>query len=124
MTRMADADAQPMKLAVTDMTHDVAQAILAAMAAVELQPRRARRQVQIVMRDQALLRVDFVKAQSRCDGNAAFVHERGRFEQPDRIIADAYLTSFAVQLAIAAKHRVFVPSQGINVPEPGVVPGS
>jgi hypothetical protein len=33
--------------------HGVAQAVLAAVAAVELEPRRARRQVEFVVRDSA-----------------------------------------------------------------------
>ena len=49
---MADADAQPVELAVAQVLHGVAQAVLAAVAAVELEPRRARRQVELVVRQQ------------------------------------------------------------------------
>jgi hypothetical protein len=51
---MADAEPQAMELAVPELRDGVAQAVLAAVAAVELEPRRARRQVQFVVRDQAL----------------------------------------------------------------------
>ena len=53
------------KLAVAQMLHDVAQAVLAAVAAIELESRRARRQVQLVVRHQAFLRLDLPVAQRR-----------------------------------------------------------
>src|SRR3546814_5634703 len=40
--RMADADAQEVELAVAEQAHGVAQAVLATVAAVDLQPRHAR----------------------------------------------------------------------------------
>src|SRR3546814_3928886 len=47
--RMADADAQAVELAVAEQAHGVAQAVLATVAAVELQPRHAGWQVEFVV---------------------------------------------------------------------------
>ena len=67
VTRVTDADPQPVELAMSEQTDGVTQAILAAMAAVELEPRRARRQVQLVMRNQQLLRLDLPEPQRSSD---------------------------------------------------------
>src|SRR3546814_3215743 len=56
--RMADADAQAVELAVAEQAHGVAQAVLATVAAVELQPRHAGWPVEFVVRQQGLLRLD------------------------------------------------------------------
>ena len=68
---MADADAQAMELAVPEQAHGVAQAVLAAVAAVELEARGARRQVELVVRQQRFLRLDLPVAQRRGDRLAA-----------------------------------------------------
>jgi hypothetical protein len=67
---MADADAQAVELAVAEHLHDVAQAVLAAVAAVELHARGAGRQVQLVVRHQALFGLDLPVAQRRPEGPA------------------------------------------------------
>ena len=111
---MADAHAQAMELAVAEVAHDVAQAVLAAVAAVELQAHGAGRQVQVVMRDQALLRLDLVVAQRRDHGDAALVHEGGRLQQPDRFAAEAHAAGFAVQLAVEGEALALPAGEGIN----------
>src|SRR5690348_1950191 len=121
---MADAETQAVELAVTQVGHDVAQAVLAAVAAVELHSRGASREVQVVMRDQALLRRNLVVAQRGSDRDAALVHEGGGLEQPHRLAADAQLAALAVQLAVEAPALVLTRRQGVHKPEPGVVPGS
>src|SRR3546814_20414231 len=62
---MADADAQAVELAVADQAHGVAPAVLATVAAVELQPRHAGWQVEFVVRQQGLPRLD-LPAPHRC----------------------------------------------------------
>src|SRR5690606_33644089 len=49
-SRMADADPKPPELR-ADVLHDVSDAVVAGMAAVELQLRAARRQIDLVIRD-------------------------------------------------------------------------
>src|SRR5690348_6897839 len=103
--RMADAKPQPMELTVSEMREDVAQSILPAVAAVELQPGRAGRQIQIVVRDQHFLRRDLPVAQCRRDRDAALVHERVRLEQEQRLAFEDDFRRFAVQLRFQTEDR-------------------
>ena len=121
---MADADPQAVELAVPEQAHGVAQAVLAAVAAVELEPRRARRQVQFVVRQQRFFRLDLPVAQRRGDRLAAEVHERGRLQQPHRLAGDVDLGGLAEQLAISSPKRApSLVGERVHKPEPGVVPG-
>jgi hypothetical protein len=124
MARMANAYAQTMKLAVIQMRHDVAQSVLAAVAAIELHAYGTGGQIQIIVRDQALLWLDLVVAQRRNDSDATFIHEGGRLEQPHLLTADPHPAGFAVQLAIETKAFTLPTGKGVHKPEPGVVPGS
>ena len=103
MARMANAYAQTMKLAVIQMRHDVAQSVLAAVAAIELHAYGTGGQIQIIVRDQALLWLDLVVAQRRNDSDATFIHEGGRLEQPHLLTTDPHPAGFAVQLAVETK---------------------
>ena len=53
MTRMANADPEAMEPAVTELCHGVAQTVLPAMPAIEFEARRARRQIELIMGQQA-----------------------------------------------------------------------
>ena len=107
----------------TEQAGDVAQAVLATVAAVELQPRGARRQVQFVVDDQHVLRLDLPVAQCGRDGLAGEVHERGRLEQPQRLAADVDLGRLAEQLGFEPEADALALREGVHKPEPGVVPG-
>ena len=64
---MADADPQAVEPAVPEHAHGVAQAVLAAVAAIELEARGTRRQIELVVGEQALFRLDLPVAQGRRD---------------------------------------------------------
>ena len=100
VTRMTDADAQTMELGVAQVRNDVAQAVLAAVATVELHAYGAGIEIQLVVCHQALFRLDLVVAQRRNHSDAALVHEGGGLEQPHRLAADANFAGLAVQLAV------------------------
>src|SRR5690242_9921446 len=121
---VADAHAQAMELAVAEVAHDVAQAVLPTVAAVELQAHGTGRQVQVVMRDQTLFGFDLVIAQRRNHGDAALVHEGGGLEQPDRFAAKAHAAALAMQLAVEGEPLALAAGKGVHQPEPGIVPGS
>src|SRR5690606_17525133 len=121
---MADADPQAVELAVAQQPDDVAQAVLAAVAAIELQPGHARRQVQLVVGDQHLLRLDLPVAQGRHHRLAGQVHEGGRLEQAQVLPARADPGGLAEQLGFQAEAGAGAFRQGVQKPEPGVVPGS
>src|SRR5690606_13591430 len=97
VARMADADAQAVEFPVAKQAHGVAQAVLAAVAAVELQPRHAGREVEFVVRQQGLLRFDLPEPHRGQDRFAAEVHEGRRLQQPDALAVDGDLRSLAEQ---------------------------
>src|SRR6185312_4667593 len=111
---MTDTHAQAMELAVAEVADDVAQAVLATVAAVELHPHGTGRQVQIIVRNQALLRFDLVVAQRRDDGDAALVHAGGRLQQPDRFATEAHATAFAMQLAVEGETLALPAGEDVN----------
>ena len=113
-----------MKLAMPQMRKRVAQTVLTAMAAVELQSHCAGRQIEIVVRDEHFLGLDLPVAQRRGDRDATLVHIRGRLEQIQRLAVQIDFCRFAVQLRLHPETRALTLSQGVNKPEPGVVPGS
>ena len=102
---------------------DVAQAILAAVAPIELEARHTRREVKFVMGDEALGRLDLPVAQCRGHRAARRVHEGAGLEQPQRVPGDLGFRDLAVQLRIEAPADIRLLREGVNKPEPGVVPG-
>ena len=67
MPGMADGDPQAMELAVPQQPHNVAQPVLAAVTAVELEARDAGREIQLVVGDQHLVGFDLPVAQRGSD---------------------------------------------------------
>src|SRR5690606_4127191 len=123
VTGMADADAQAVEPAVAEQLHGVAQAVLAAVAAVELEPGHAGRQVQLVVRQQRLFRLDLPVAQRRGHRLAAEVHEGRRPQQPDRAPVDIDFRRLTEQLGLQAKAHTRPVGERVDEAEPGVVPG-
>src|SRR6185312_13234468 len=122
--RMADADAQAVECAGAEMLEDVAQSVLPAVAAVEFQPHRAGRKVEIVVHHQHFLRFDIPVTQRARDRNAALVHEGGPLQQPHLLAADSRARGFRVQRVLETEARVRAGCQCVDEPEPGVVPGA
>src|SRR5690606_39121016 len=123
VARMADADPQPVEPAVAEQAHGVAQAVLAAVAAVELQPCNAGRQVEFVVRKQRLLRLDLPEPHRRQHRLAAEVHEGRRLQQPDALAADGDLRGLAEQLGVDLETLAGFFRERVDKTEPGVVPG-
>src|SRR5579883_1522793 len=121
---MTDADAQAMERASADMLEQIAQAVLPAVSAVELQTDRAGRQIEIVVHHQHFGGLDLPIAQRARYRDAAFIHERGGFEQPHLFVTDANTRGFRVQFVLETETRIHAGSQAINEPEPGVGPGA
>jgi hypothetical protein len=73
-------------------------------AAVELQPRRTRRQVEFVVRDEDLFRLDLPVPQGSGDRLAGKIHEGGRLQAARRFCpADFDLGGLAEQLRFEAE---------------------
>src|SRR5690606_24698681 len=121
--RVADADPQAVEASMPKQAHGVPQAVLTAVAAVELQPCRAGRQVELVMCEQHLRRLDLPVTQGRGYRLAGQVHESGRLEQPEGGAADTGLRRLAEQPGIHLEAHPERVRQGVDKPEPGIVPG-
>ena len=94
-----------------EQAHGVAQAVLAAVAAVELEPGHARRQVQLVVRHQHLLGLDLPVAQRRRDDlPERFMKVAG--QQPDRLPAIS-------TLAVSPNSLLSSPKRGRAHARPG-----
>ena len=124
MPGMADGDPQAMELAVPQQPDNVAQPVLAAVTAVELEARDAGREIQLIMGDQHFLRFDLPVAQRSGHRFAAEIHERGRLQQPDGLPGNLDLGGFAEQFAFQTESHAGLLRQRVNEPEPGIVPGS
>src|SRR3546814_15256269 len=94
---MTDADPQTMKTAVPQVRDDVAQAVLTAVTAIELEPCNTCRQVELVMRDEALLGLDLPVPQGGSDALTTAILEGGRSQPAPIVLADAHPRVFAEQ---------------------------
>ena len=72
------------KSALPELRLDVLQAVVAGVAAAELELHLARQQVEFVVHDEDLVRLDLEEARQRRDRLARQVHERHRLQQPER----------------------------------------
>src|SRR3546814_8649693 len=89
VARMTDADPRTMKTAVPQVRDDVAQAVLTAVTAIELEPCNTCRQVALVMRVEALLGLDLPVPQGASDALTTAIHAGGRWQQAHIVLADA-----------------------------------
>src|SRR5690606_21293400 len=117
---VADADAQAVEPAVAEQAHGVAQSVLTAVPAVELEPGGARRKVQLVVDQQRLFRLDLPELQGGEHRLAAEVHEGGRLEQPGLVARDPNPGRLAVQLAVDPEALALAFGQGVDKTEPGI----
>jgi hypothetical protein len=84
---MADADPHPL-VAGADMGGDRAQAVVAGVAAADLDPHLARREIELVVDDDERAEVELRIAQSFADAASGIVHIGLRLEQNHTLIAD------------------------------------
>lgn len=75
MAGVADTQAQALKLLAAQLRDGVAQAIVAAVSSPLFQTYRAGWQIQFVVGDEDIFRVDLVKTGQRSDALATSVHE-------------------------------------------------
>src|SRR5690348_1067561 len=121
VARVADADAQAMELPVPELRDNVADAVLAAVAAVEFQTRGAGRQIQVVVHDQQFFGRELPVIQRRHDRAAAFVHEGCGFDHPHLLAADRNAASLRVQAILETETLPRAGRQHVGKPEAGVV---
>ena len=118
---MADAQAQPPVVATAQLGVDVAQAVVAAVAAAFFQLDLAGGKVQLVVRHQDLLGLDFKKPCQRPHRFARQVHKRLRLQQPQRLPLHRGAGRQAPVAALGLQLDFELAGEGINPPKASVV---
>jgi hypothetical protein len=95
---------------------------VAAVAATFLQPYRAARQIDLVVRHEHLRGRDLVEAEHTRNRPAAAVHETHGLDQPDFLTGDTHPRELRLVFAFAAKGAAVPARQFVDQPEAGVVP--
>src|SRR5690606_19801385 len=120
VARMADAEAQAPEFR-SQVLDDAADTVVPGAAAVELQLRAARRQIELVVSHEHVLGRNLVEVDGCADGLAAQVHVRHRLQQPDAAPSEANLRALALQLALARERAAMFAGEQVDEPEAGVV---
>lgn len=122
VARVPDAQAQAPELLRGQVRGDVLQAVMAARAAPELELDRARRQVQLVVRDQDLVGHHLVEARQRHGRQAGAVHEGLWLQQPHLVAPQVGARGIAVEARLVAQRHVAHARELVDQPKAGVVP--
>src|SRR5262245_1968144 len=121
--RFADADSQPPEIR-PDLSNEIANPVVACRTAALLQLHHARREVQLVMRDENLFDRHLVEGRDTARRAATAVHIRHRLEQPDLVLTHAYAGEMALMLRLVAERSAMPPRELIHEPEPSVMPST
>ena len=120
---MPDAQPQSPVVAGAKLRVDVAQTVVACMAATKFELGLARDHVKLVMGDQNISWGNLVKAGKRPDCAAAQVHEGLRLEQPQRPVPNRGARHQSLVVLVKGPGGFELQRQSVNKPEAGVVPG-
>src|SRR3990172_6576360 len=120
---MADADAQAHVVRRAELLGYIGEAVVAAVAAADLEPHRPRRQVEIVVRHQHPPGRYLVIPGERGDRVAAVVKEGGGPQQPNLRARDGAPADVGAEARLVLEPRVRAGKQRLQKTEPGVVPG-
>ena len=121
---MADAEAQAPEVGGAQLRGDVAQTVVAGVAAALLQAHLTRVDVELVVRDEDLLGRDLVVLRGGLHGAAGVVHEREGLQEPNLTLAHADAAHFRLELALFAHDGAFAARERVDEAEPGVVTGA
>ena len=108
---------------ITTLRDDVAQTVVAAVATAAFQTHGTRFEIDFVVRDEDVFRLQPVEFHQTSQRLSAAVHERRRFQQPDTVTANVNFRDLAVKAFFRGKHHAMLPHQCVNKPKPGIVPG-
>ena len=118
---MADAEPQAPEIRAT-VRDRVAQPVVAAVAAAELEPRDARRKIELVVHDQHFRERRLHVVHQRADRESAAVHVRLRLEQRQLAPLDLHAGDLAVVTRMRAEFGALGARERVHEPEPRVVP--
>ncbi len=120
---MADAYAQAPVVAGAQLGVDVAQAVVAGVAAAELELGLAGNDVELVVCHQDFLRGDLEEAGEGGHRFARNVHEGQWLQQPDGVPGDGGAGDAPVVTLVEHGHHLEFARECLGPPEPGVVAG-
>ena len=118
---VAYAQAQAPVGGAAELGVNVAQPVVAGVAAVELELGLAGGDVQLIVRDQHFVRGNFVKARQRRHRFAREVHKGLGLQQPDGVSIDGAAARVAMEVAVHRQSDFERSGQRVDKPEPGVV---
>ena len=121
---MPDAQPQSPEITRAKLVKNIAQAVVGATAAAELELDFTRWEVEFVIGDQNFRRRNLEKARQRSDRLAREVHESLGFEQPDGLSIERRARQHAVVAFFHHRCHFERPGQRIDPPESGVVAGA
>ena len=117
---MTDSDPQPPEALRAELRSDVLQTVVARDSATLLEPCDPRRKVELVMRDEHLVGLDFEETSERADRSPRQIHVRlGQYEPNVGRTAEARGLRMKFRLGVQA--RPLPASQTLDEPESGVV---
>ena len=90
---------------IAELTDDVLQAVVAAMATAKLEFRYPGRQIQLIMGDQNFIRVNAIKGRHCSHRFTAEVHKRRRNQQANVFARQIDARGVAEELALFAQRR-------------------
>ena len=121
--RVPDAQAQPPEVGGAELGLDVLQAVVPGRAAALLELHVSRQQVEFVVRDEDLLRLDLEEARERGNRLAGQVHVRHRREQVERPRGTVHARDIAEVAAVGGERRAQLASGAGQPPEARIVSG-
>src|ERR1700730_2916133 len=116
---MPDADPHAAVL-VAEMFGQGSEAVMAGVAAARLDPHLARRQIEFVVKDDNVSRIDLTIARRRAGGSAGFIHVGLRLEQNHPFAGEHDLADVALK-ARTKRRRMMIARDRIEGHEAGIV---
>src|SRR5574344_961995 len=123
MPRMANANAQPPIIAAAQLGVDIAQAIVATVAATFFEFDLAGCKVQLIVHDQNFIGLDFEKPGQRRHRFARQIHKGLWLQQPQRVPLHIGTCRQPPVTALGLQVHLEFARQGIHPPKTGVVAG-
>jgi len=103
------------------MPDDVANTVVATVAATLFEAYRSGRQIDLVVRDQQLLGLEPVIIKYTAHGRATEVHIALWLDEPDGIAADIHSATVSIELFLVPEGAAILSCQRVDEPEPGIV---
>ena len=122
VARVPNSKAQAHEIAAT-MPDDITNAVMTTVTAALFQPDRTRWQIDLVMGNQHLLRLQSVVVQCGANRTTTQIHVALWFDQPYRVTINMDAAAVGIKFLLITKVAAVFSCQRIDAPESGVVQG-